>query len=106
LRGRAGIDVRHASRDAAVGGESGYRARDGVRQPRGSPMVREARLGIARLGAPRLGDYRPYVFLSVDGVARRLRIDHLTVRDTEGGIPNTATMRGSGLEPQEGKAGR
>ena len=69
-------------------------------------MLREARLGIARLGATRLGDYRPYVFLSVDGVARRLRIDHLTVRDTEGGIPNTATMRVSGFDPQEGQAVR
>jgi len=69
-------------------------------------MRREARLGIARLGATRLGDYRPYVYLSVDGVARRLRIDHLTVRDTEGGIPNTATMRVSGFDPQEGQAVR
>lgn len=64
----------------------------------------EARLGIARLGASRLGDYRPYVFLTVDGVARRLRIADLSIRDTEGGNPNTATVRVSGFTPNEGES--
>ncbi|HVQ16967.1 MAG TPA: hypothetical protein VMS40_25365, partial [Vicinamibacterales bacterium] len=64
----------------------------------------EARLGIARLGASRLGDYRPYVFLTVDGVAQRLRIADLSIRDTEGGNPNTATVRVSGFTPNEGES--
>lgn len=63
----------------------------------------EARLGVGRVGGFRLGDYRPYVLLTVDGVAQRLRIADVSVRDTEGGNPNTATMRVSGFTPNEGE---
>lgn len=64
----------------------------------------EARLGVARLGAFRLGAYRPTVPMTIDGIARRLRVDELTVNETEGGTPNTATVRVSGFEPNEGEA--
>lgn len=63
----------------------------------------EARLGLARLGASRLGDYRPYVFLTIAGVARRLRIQDLTIMDSLGATPNTAIVRVSGFEPSEGQ---
>ena len=68
------------------------------------PALTFARVGLMRLGGSRLGYLKPVPLFTLNGVSNgRLRVAGLSIQDLLNGIPNTATMRMSGVTPVAGQ---